>query len=266
LREGASFAERRGIEEFVLSLATGILEALVDLGSHEEALALAATLVPRLDGVQDVFDLIVARSSQARVLTRRGEHALASALAEWATGRARELADPQAIAQAFPTCAATRLSTGDSRGAAALLREFDATIDVRDTPNYPRSLPDAARIAIAAEDMGLAASLAEGLEARYRMHDHALLSVRALLAEQRGDHAEARHLYAEAAERWEGFEMPWEEAQALLGQGRCSLALKRRTESLDVLGRARDILVSLGAKPSVAETDKLIARSTALSS
>src|SRR5206468_5462547 len=103
LREGAAYAARRGIEEFVLSLTTGTVEALVDLGSHEESMALAVELVPRLEGVEDVFDLIVARSSQARVLTRRGEHAKGGPLAEWATERARELADSQAIAQALPT-------------------------------------------------------------------------------------------------------------------------------------------------------------------
>ena len=60
--------------------------------------------------------------------------------------------------------------------------------------------------------------------------------------------------------------MLWEEGQALLGQVRCLLALSRRAESLGVLRRARDILAALGATPSVAETDELLARSTSLTS
>ena len=71
LREGEAFAQRRGIEEFIFVLGAGTVDTLVDLGSYQEAMALAAGLVPRLEAAEDVFDLFPVRSSLVRVLTRR---------------------------------------------------------------------------------------------------------------------------------------------------------------------------------------------------
>jgi len=45
---------------------------------------------------------------------------------------------------------------------------------------------------------------------------NAAVTARALLAEHHGQHAEAAALFTAAAERWERFEVPWEQAQALL--------------------------------------------------
>jgi hypothetical protein len=108
--------------------------------------------------------------------------------------------------------------------------------------------------------------LAEGVDPIYPLHEHALATVRALLLEHHGSHAEAAELFADAAERWERFEMPWEGAQALLGQGRCLLATGHPAEASGPLRRARDVFTELGAKPAVAETDGLPERATALSS
>jgi hypothetical protein len=60
--------------------------------------------------------------------------------------------------------------------------------------------------------------------------------------------------------------MPWERAQALLGQGRCILATGGLSEALEPLRRARDVFTEPGAKPAVAEIDVLLERATARSS
>jgi hypothetical protein len=60
--------------------------------------------------------------------------------------------------------------------------------------------------------------------------------------------------------------MPWGRAQALLGQGRCLVAIGRPAEASVPLQQARDVFTELGAKPAVAETDALLERATALSS
>jgi hypothetical protein len=70
-------------------------------------------------------------------------------------------------------------------------------------------------------------------------------------------------LFADAAARWETFEVPWEQAQALLGQGRCLLMLARAAEAREPLRTARDIFSSLGARPALAEVDRLLAQATA---
>jgi hypothetical protein len=52
--------------------------------------------------------------------------------------------------------------------------------------------------------------------------------------------------------------MPYEEAHALLGEGRCLMALDRAPEAEPVLRQAREIFERLGAKPALAETEELL--------
>ena len=94
-------------------------------------------------------------------------------------------------------------------------------------PTTPDSSAAMLRTALAAGDPDLAERLADGLEPRYPLREHALCAARAQLAEHAGDHAEAATLYAEAAARWQQFGNVPERAYALLGQGRCLLALGR---------------------------------------
>ena len=67
----------------------------------------------------------------------------------------------------------------------------------------------------------------------------------------------ARH-FLDAAAHWRGFGVPYEEAQALLGQGRCLVGLGRAPEAAPPLAAAREIFARLGAKPALADTDELI--------
>jgi class 3 adenylate cyclase/tetratricopeptide (TPR) repeat protein len=266
-QEGAAFAERRGIEEFVLGFATVTVSTLVDLGSYEKAMAMARELVPRLEAAEDVWELLQVRPHQVRVLTRWGEHAEAAPLAHWAVEKAREQAEPQLLAVAFPPAAALRLALGEATDALALLAELERIPNVRGSPYYGSNLPDAVRTALAAGDPELAARLAEGVEPIYSLHEHALATAGALLLEHQGSHAEAAELFADAAERWERFEVPWERAQAHLGWGRCLLELGRTMEATAILQDAREIFASLGAGPTtLARTDALLERATALSS
>jgi hypothetical protein len=266
LREGAAYAERRGIEELGLALATNITGPLADLGAWKEVMTVAGDLVPRLEEAGDVLGLVNLRLNQATVLTRSGDLPAASPLAEWGEWRAREIAEAGPIAMTLPTAALVRLGKGDRTGALSLLFELDRTPNVREDPNYCANLPDAVRTALAAGDPELAVRLAEGVKPVYPFHEHVLTTVRALLAEHRGEHAEATDAFADAAERWERFEMPWERAQALLGQGRCLLALGRAVDATGPLRDAREIFASLGAKPALAETDVLLERAVARTS
>ena len=57
-----------------------------------------------------------------------------------------------------------------------------------------------------------------------------------------------------------------EQAFALLGHGRCLVALGHMTEAAQPLSQARDIFQELQAAPALAETDALLQQATALSS
>jgi tetratricopeptide (TPR) repeat protein len=256
-REGSRFARRRGIEEVALSLDTAAVTALAELGSLEEAIGLAEELAPRLEETGNLLNLLEVRSAQLWALSVRGEYATAAALGQWVVERAHEFASPQIPATAYPPAAALRVVQGDAPGAMALLAELTRAHSAWAAP-YAANLPSAIRAALAAGAPDLAADLAGVAQLRHPLQQHAAATARALLAEQRGQHAEAAGLFADAAARWERFEVPWERALALLGQGRCLLALRKPAQAATPLRAAREIFASLGAKPALTETDKLI--------
>jgi hypothetical protein len=72
-------------------------------------------------------------------------------------------------------------------------------------------------------------------------------------------------LYDEAASRWQEFGNVPERAYALLGQGRCLVALGDGSADAP-LSEARNLFESLGYKPALTETEKLLTRSTATAS
>jgi len=113
------------------------------------------------------------------------------------------------------------------------------------------------RTALAAGDPTLASLLTDRLEPRYALEEHSLCAAQAQLAEHAGSHAEAATRYAEAATRWQHFGNVPERAYALLGQGRCLLALGR-PDAEQPLGEARDLFASMSYAPVLAQTDALL--------
>jgi len=180
-----------------------------------------------------------------------------------ALDRARELGEPQYLGGLLAIAAIGRAAAGEVGNAAPLLTELEQVPNVRHTLDYLRALPDIVRVAIAAGDAGLGARLADGLKPVYQLDQLALMTASALLTEQHGKWAEAAGLFTEAADRWERFEVPWEQAHALLGKGRCLLTLGRPTEAQQPLQAARDIFASLGAKPALTEANSLLAQAAA---
>ena len=83
-------------------------------------------------------------------------------------------------------------------------------------------------------------------------------SLHGLLSERHGESEAAATLFAHAATRWSDFRMPYEEAHALLGRGRCLAALGRPREAAESLAAARELFARLGARPALAETDALL--------
>ena len=79
-----------------------------------------------------------------------------------------------------------------------------------------------------------------------------------LLAERRGATDAAAAHFAHAAARWGDFRVPYEEAHALLGRGRCLAALGKAEEAAEPLAAAREIFARLEARPALAETDALL--------
>jgi tetratricopeptide (TPR) repeat protein len=264
-QQGTAFAQRHGIAEWVPLLEGTAVEALADLGLIEQSRTLMATVLSHV-AAEDWMGQVDLRSAEVRMLARRGELSH-SGLMDWieqAVARARELGEPQYLGGLLALAAIAWTAVGEARTAAPLLAELEHIPDVRHTLDYLRSLPDLVRVAIAAGDADLGRRLANGPKPVYQLDQHAAVTTRALLAEQHGKHAEAAALFTDAAGRWERFEVPWEQAQALLGQGRCLLPLGRPTEAREPLRAARDIFASLGANPVLAEANRLLTEATGL--
>jgi hypothetical protein len=158
--------------------------------------------------------------------------------------------------------AAAALAAESAERASGLLAELEQTKGAHEVIYYARLLPTMVRTALATGDPAVAKRLAEGLRLRYPLDEHALCAARAQLAEHTGDHAEAATLYAEAAERWHEFGAVPEHAYALLGQGRCLVALADPAAE-QPLREAAELFSSMGYNPALVETEALLTQSEA---
>ncbi len=267
LHTGIVYATTRGLTEIIDGLTQSSLDALVDLGEHEEVLRVAAEVTPGLEASGDVFDLAGVRGAQTRIFALRGEgDGPGTAWLDWLESTSRELMDPQGVVISLGSVALARAGLGQDEAAAALLREVEAFPGARDNEMYPALLPAMVRTTLLIGDASLAERFVSGYEPRYPYREHGLVAAGAALTEARGDLQAAAEGYADAADRWDRFGVVTEQAFALLGQGRCLVGLSRPTEASPVLQRARKIFDRVHAAPALAETDALLQQATALSS
>jgi predicted ATPase/class 3 adenylate cyclase len=261
-KEGVDFCERRGIVEFALTITAQSLTFLAELGRAEQALREAGPLAERAETARQINAFSEARAVQLHLLAERREHDQAHAAAEKLVAAARESGQSALIADAFAAAAELLLARGQPSQAQTLLVELDRVPEIRTDLYYASLLPQLVRAALAVPDAELGARLADGVEPRTPLHEHALCATHAQLKESAGDLAEAAELYAEAAERWHQFGNVPERAYALLGQGR-SLAALGKPEAKKPLREARELFTSMGYKPALAKTEALLGESNA---
>ncbi len=260
-REGVEFCERRGIGEVALSIASFSLVYLTDLGRCDEALADAESLAEQAEATGNIPALTVARSVELRLLAHRREEAQSTAAGERLADGARSTGVPWEIGFGLGAAAQHLLAAGRPELAEALLRELTQVPGVLGTPSYGL-LPELVRCALSSSGPELAARITDGFEPRTPLQEHALCVARAALAEAAGEQAEAVALYAEAAQRWQEFGSVPERAYALLGQGRCLLALGE-PEAEESLREARELFTALGYHPALEETEALLEQAEA---
>jgi class 3 adenylate cyclase/tetratricopeptide (TPR) repeat protein len=257
-RELVDFSTRRGFEDIVLWATADSLQLLADLGSFDDVLEAGPGLIGRAGEAGDVFALHIARSAMLRVLLARGETERAKQIGGPASDSGAAITDPQLMAIVIPVAAALALAESRPASTLALLAELDRTPNVRNDYAYIRNLPGMVRTAKGAGDPNLGHRLVSGVQPVFPLHEHALASAQALLAETDGDFATAAALFSGAAIRWERFEVPFERSQALLGWGRCLLALGKPAEATLPLRDARESFGQLQARPSLVEIDDLL--------
>jgi len=259
-----AFAQQRGLSQWAAMTTCSKLDSLFDAGAFDEALALAAGLADRT-GDDEVWNLAWVRALVTLVLALRGRAAEVADTLNWLETTTRESGSSQHANFCLGAAALARAAMGQAREAVALIAAIEANPGAREDAYYDTVLPALVRTAAALGDQELALRLVNGVEARNPQAEHALAAVNAILAEAHDDLPAAAEGYAGAADRWHAFGVVPEQAFALLGQGRCLVALGRHREAIQPLRAAREIFGRLEAAPALVETDALLQEATALS-
>jgi len=219
---GLALAERRGVVSQGHWTKGSAVGPLFEMGDWDRAVAWCDDLLAVDEEWLDGSLLSFARTTRSRISLLRGRRAEShdpAALVELA----RRLEELPALAPALVVAAELAVADGSMAGAAGYLLEFEeATADV--AAQYREAhLAAVARVAVAVGEAEMARiermlAASQGLVLRDRLN---VASVRAIVAEHRGDLAAAAELYRAAAEGWRSFGNPLEEAEALLGLARC---------------------------------------------
>jgi hypothetical protein len=228
-REGIERARRRGAGRSVTWTMAECTWPLFDLGRWDELLETVSEIEAdaEMHGVgQSAY---IARTCKARVLFYRGDVEGATAISAEILPRAREVRDSQILVPALSLAA---LVEQDPNAAVALVEESLLV----DDPLYP----DVARVCIENGALDVVERMAEPRYRSMTRTHHIAASVRAMLAEARGETDEAGRLYAEAARRWTEHPYVLERGLALLG-------VARATGGAEAAREAGEIFRSVGA-------------------
>jgi class 3 adenylate cyclase/tetratricopeptide (TPR) repeat protein len=253
-RAGIEFTERRGMTYYTMYLKGESVWPLSELGQWDALLRVAGEL---RGWDPESYQALLALPYESHVLFCRGQLADASALRDAFLPRARESSDPQVLMPALATSAVIELSRGATAAAVSLIAELEAA--TRDGPvRRAQHLPDALRVCAAAGEMDLAETLLDRTEVSAARQVNAVHAARAVFAEAEGQRELSLRLYEESAHRWATYGFVLEQGHALLGAGRCLLALGHAQRAARSLRKAQAIFESLGARPLVAETRQLL--------
>jgi tetratricopeptide (TPR) repeat protein len=258
IEEGIAFCERRGITEIAFQLRSARPAVLAELGQAEQALAEAGPISEHLEAAGDIA-FVYPRTVQLWLHAQRGTPEDAPSPEEL-LATAREMNKPMELQAALMSVAHLLFARGEAERARTLLYELDGSSVT--SGEYVYGLAEGVRLALALGDQSLARRLTAGFKPITPLRGHALASARAQLAEAAGDRVQAASKYADAAERWREFGNVPERAYALLGQGRCLVAVGDAGAEVP-LAEARSLFLSMGYKPALAETEKLLAEAIA---
>jgi ATP/maltotriose-dependent transcriptional regulator MalT len=244
--EAVALCDQRGLPHQAFWSRTESLWLRFDAGEWDEILALADELDAWATEHGEVQIEAAAASYRARVLAHRGDVARARPQVERLLPLARTIEDLQILAPALVSAALLEVASGGHDEALARLREFDELTEGGPAEYREIQAPEVARVAIAAGDPSVAASIVGDRDVHSHRVRLAVASGRALLAEAAGDTKAAESAFAEAAAGWDAFGVPLETAYALAGRARCLRALGREDEAGPVASVAAAGFAGLG--------------------
>jgi tetratricopeptide (TPR) repeat protein len=253
-----AFSRTRGFRHQEVFCETNRVGVLLEAGRPDEALAVVAQITDEAEAKGDIRTLLELRGVDSIVAAENGRPADALAHADWLAHTvvsSRALGD---CAWGHPAAAAlAHLRDGNTARAVEMLQIVEQFPAVKRSYWYGIQLPRMVRIALAAGDTDLALWLAADVQAPYTLNRNALTTCEAATAEADHKLTPAARGYADAAQRWHEFGNVPERAYALLGQGRCLAAVGDAGAEVP-LAEARYLFASMGYKPALAETEKLL--------
>lgn len=260
--EGIEFAARRGIEGSTIWQRAESTLCLYDLGRWDEVLAVANEIAAEAEARSWTQPRSLAQPPRILVLAFRGQVADAARLVTDAMPAARQVGDPQLLIPMLQASALVDVRRNDRAAAIQALGEIEL-ITSRTTGLVGSVTAEIVRLAVAAGDLDLARRLLKANPGFPGRSETIVASGRAVLAEAEGRYDDALFGFRDAAERWAANGNVIEGGRALLGVGRCLVALGLTAEAVDPLGEARDVFVGVEAAVLVAEVDDLLAQTAA---
>jgi tetratricopeptide (TPR) repeat protein len=253
-REGIEYCSRRGAISSVMWGTAETAWMLYDTGDWDQVITAVDEVSAWVGAGGTSAAGAVAPAFKSRVLLLRGNAAASGQITQDLLPIVRRIGDAQLLAPALITAALWELAAKNTSRAVQFAKEF---VEISgDVPVYVCwQLTDAARIFVAGGESETLAAIIDRVEPGLTRDRLAVAAARALLTEASGDLGAALPLYQEAAEKWQAFSMPFEQAHSLFGAGRCLIGLDRAAEARERLEKARAIFGSLGALPLVAEVD-----------
>jgi class 3 adenylate cyclase/tetratricopeptide (TPR) repeat protein len=253
-RESIEYSKSRGM---LLGAETtrGILEdCLYDLGRLTEIFTPESSAVAGAG--EDQYLIQSSRVTQARALVLLGRAEEADRWLDWLVEAGRGQQNPGLFAAVIGTAAYVHAALGRRDQAAQLFSEHLVRTA---SSGIEECLTDWVRALLTLGEISLARELCDQPKGPSWTHEATVLSTTAALLEVDGEIVEAGSRYALAATSWRRLTVLVEEAFALLGQGRCLIALDRPDAAIPVLERARDMFAEMGARPALTETEELLA-------
>jgi hypothetical protein len=255
-QEAMNLATRFGF----VALASGIrcmsTQFAVDAGELD--LALEIFKVEDLAAAPLFVALGATYASEPRIQVLHGQEADALAGAATMVEIALSSDSPDRRIVLLAYAAGIRQTCGKLTEAVQCVEHVLATERRASTQSYAgHALPHLIRAACAGQRVDLAQQILDEAPVPFPFSEHAQVGARALLAEHRGRLHDALEGFRDAAQRWAGFGMPFEEAHAHIGHARCLLALERHAEAAAPTASARSICERLGAKPMLADLANL---------
>jgi class 3 adenylate cyclase/tetratricopeptide (TPR) repeat protein len=254
-RQWIAEAQRRRDLDDAARMSAYAARYLLLCGLWSEALTITATLIS--EGRHDEDSV-----AEAELLaTRVGAHLVRGTLQE-ATGdasRYQELLPELGNGPWFGniTVAAFAAELGEKTRTMRLLEQIPRAGDFASEPIDVLWWPLAVRTALVVKEPGLAATLAQTALDWPSCPPRVRLTLAALLAEDAADIMTATQDYSAAVTAWRAGKCPHEEGLALLGLARCLLGSRRRTEGIAALDEAHTVLAGIGARPALADVERL---------